>query len=219
MGRDAQARPARGDDDVALFQVSVERHGRPSIFGLNADDLRLLSCPPRADDLVIKTPEPLAQVICQLREVSRDALYPGLGQQSQAGFEAVNQRGDARACLPGESPARPGLFKVIVVFGLWHTRPPDKRRLDSLSRAIREIKKPHAFGRQKPFVASSGGGVYQLRFNIDWQSSHCLNHVNDEQRVACARCAPKSLKVCAKARSVLNMADGDDARMVVNETD
>ena len=64
MGRDTQARPARGDDDVALFQMCVERHGRPSVFGLKADDLRLLSCPPRADDLVTKAAQPLAQIVC-----------------------------------------------------------------------------------------------------------------------------------------------------------
>src|SRR6185436_5989848 len=66
-------------------------------------------------------------------------------------------------------------------------------------------------------MTSSGCNVHQLGLDIDRNHSECLNHVDYQQSVISASGAPDSLEVGAKARRVLDLADGHDSCSVVDQ--
>src|SRR6185436_20391620 len=64
-------------------------------------------------------------------------------------------------------------------------------------------------------MSGRGCNVDQLRVNVSGNHSHGLNRVDNEQSIVFSGSASDSLKVDAKSRSVLNLADRNNTSFLV----
>src|SRR5258706_3941040 len=66
-------------------------------------------------------------------------------------------------------------------------------------------------------MTSSGGNVHEFSLDVSGNHSQCLYHVDYQQRVVSASRPPDPLQIGAKARRVLNLADGHNSCSTVNQ--
>jgi len=129
----------------------------------------------------------------------------------------VQQRHRTGPGLPRQRAAIPALFEVEVVLRVGNANPTDESGLYSLASAVGEIKIADAFGRQQPLVTPAGGDVDTLGLDIRRHDAERLNRVHDEQRIVTTRNSGESFEVGAKTRGILNVTDGHDTRVIVNQ--
>src|SRR4030095_444936 len=66
-------------------------------------------------------------------------------------------------------------------------------------------------------MTSSCRDVHQLGLHVDGNHAECLNHIHHQERVMSASDASNPLEVGAKARRVLDLADGHNSGPAVNQ--
>ena len=70
---------------------------------------------------------------------------------------------------------------------------------------------------KQPLVPRTGSYVNELRSNVERRYSQRLNYVHHEQRVVLPREPAEALQVRAKARGKLDVADGDQPRVLIDQ--
>src|SRR6185503_8038806 len=66
-------------------------------------------------------------------------------------------------------------------------------------------------------MTSSGRNVHEVGFDVGGNHSQSLYHVDYQQRIVSTSGPPNPLEVGAKARGVLDLADGHDSCSTVNQ--